>query len=139
MYNFIAKITYLFVCHAIYHYDSLGNLLYVILTGHWPFDDLENAQALVKQGRRPHINIDADYRHSKHPQIQTLLQAIDMCWKQDPHERATSRQVESVLAKYLDYQETEQEEEEEEKMEEKNDMMTVADKDEEEYEYEDDE
>ena len=95
------------------HY-SLGNLLYTIVTGHWPFDDLEDASTdgddddgdfdvkqLVKQGHRPHINIDVDLRHSADPQVQALLKAIDMCWEQDPHDRASAQEVLEVLEEEL--------------------------------------
>ena len=82
---------------------SLGNLLYTILTGHWPFDDVEDVKGsqsvrdLVKTGHRPHINIDSDIRKSKNPQVHALVTAIDMCWKQDPHERASAQEVLDVL------------------------------------------
>ena len=82
-------------------------MLYTILTGHFPFDDLESeestkeAKILVQQGRRPHVNIDGDIRHSEDPIERTMLEAIEMCWKQDPHERASAREVEAVLSQYL--------------------------------------
>lgn len=86
---------------------SLGNLLYTILTGHFPFDDAgserdtKEIKLLVQNGKRPHVNIDADIRHSEDPIEQTMLEAVEMCWKQDPHDRASAREVEAVLAKYL--------------------------------------
>jgi len=86
---------------------SLGNLVYSIVTGHWPFDDLDHAHGvreikeLVQQGRRPHINIDSDVVHSTDPYVQAMLQAVQMCWKQDPHERASAQEVEAYLGKLL--------------------------------------
>ena len=80
---------------------SLGNLLYTILTGHWPFDEKDRETAEVKklviEGYRPHINLDSNFRHSKNPQVQALVTAIDMCWEQDPHERASAQEVLDVL------------------------------------------
>jgi len=77
------------------------------MTGHYPFDDLENAHGtkemkdLVRHGRRPHINIDADFRHSPEPMVQALVEAIDWCWRQDPHERASAREIEELLSEHL--------------------------------------
>ena len=61
----------------------------------------KEAKMLVQNGRRPHVNIDADIRHSEDPYEKTMLEAIEMCWKHDPHERASARQVQEHLAKYL--------------------------------------
>ena len=75
------------------------------MTGHFPFDDLDGdtkvAKRLVQEGKRPHVNIDADIRHSEDPYEQAMLTAVEMCWKQDPHERASARQVQDYLAQYL--------------------------------------
>ena len=77
------------------------------MTGHWPFDDLENAHGtremkeLVMHGRRPHINIDSDIRHSDDPYVQAMLQAVELCWKQDPHERPSAREVQAFLEQHL--------------------------------------
>lgn len=88
--------------------SSLGNILYTILTGHFPFDYLEPTRESTKQmkklvlkGKRPHVNLDADIRNSKDPHEQTMLTAIEMCWKQDPRDRASAREVQALLAEYL--------------------------------------
>ena len=76
---------------------SLGNIFYMFLTGEWPFDeyDTKEMQDLVAEGERP--SIDYDIWNSTDPVDQTLKQAMIMCHKQEPRERATARQVETYL------------------------------------------
>ena len=90
---------------------SLGNLIYTILTGHWPFDTFkpqtdfsDEIKELVKGGHRPHVTTDSDdgqIRQSKNPYIQAMLHAMEMCWKQDPRDRASAREVETFLRSKL--------------------------------------
>lgn len=84
---------------------SLGNLLYSIATGHWPFDEINNTddtrelEALVTGGRRPHV--DDALLQSKDPYVKAMLHAMNMCWPQDPQERATAKEVREYLGQYL--------------------------------------
>ena len=82
---------------------SLGNLIYSIVTGHWPFDNVEEdhheIRKLVKKGVRPPI--DDALRESKDEYVQVMLKAVEMCWPQDPTARATAKEVEHLLAKHL--------------------------------------
>ena len=92
---------------------SLGNLIYTIVTGHWPFDVLrpelrkdfqKEMKEMVMGGHRPHVTMDSDdsnMRKSKDPYIQAMLQAMEMCWKQDPRDRASAREVEEFLRSKL--------------------------------------
>ena len=76
---------------------SYGNLLYMLLQGDWPFDDVddEEAAALVQKGTRP--NIYEDVWNSTDPVDQVLKKAMMMCHQQDPVERAKARDVETLL------------------------------------------
>jgi len=76
---------------------SLGNILYIILVGTFPFDTVkdEEAQAMVLKGERPPI--PTNIVKSKDPYLQLLLKAIVMCWVQDEHERYSARQVQDFL------------------------------------------
>ena len=85
---------------------SLGNLIYSIVTGNWPFEkELDHPhgtpemRALVKSGKRPHIS-NAIFK-SEDPYVQAMLHAVNMCWPQDPNDRATAREVQDYLAQHL--------------------------------------
>ena len=76
---------------------SMGNVFYTLLTGTWPYEDkkTKEAQRLIKTNHRPPIP-DKE-KESQDPLVIALLRAIDMCWAQDPADRATARQVEAYL------------------------------------------
>ena len=69
---------------------SIGNVIYGILTGKYPFEKLNGKQARrkIRRGERPPI--DDTYKDSKDPYIQSLLKCISMCWVQEPKDRASS-------------------------------------------------
>jgi Protein kinase domain len=93
---------------------SLGNLMYTIVTGRWPWDDFHENKRKRRQrgksamtefkefilaGKRPHV--EAELLESKDPNIQAMLKAMDMCWKQDPHDRSSAREIQQFLMPYL--------------------------------------
>jgi serine/threonine protein kinase len=85
---------------------SLGHVLYVLLTGHFPWedadtDDSSHVQEMVQKGSRPNIDIDVDYTHSKNPQVRALVRAMSWCWELDPRDRPTAQQVEDLLGGHL--------------------------------------
>ena len=93
-----------------YHYDpqtekvdvySFGNVLYSVLTGKYPFQDKEEKEArkLIKKGNRPIIS--SSVRNSTDPFDQAMITAIEMCWIQDPSERASARQVQQFFLSEL--------------------------------------
>ena len=80
---------------------SMGNIFYMLLTSLWPFEELEEnvVKEEVKNGNRPTIPIAI--RNSNDPIDQILKEAMVMSHVQDPHERATARQVETFLKRKL--------------------------------------
>mmetsp|Transcript_25946 Transcript_25946/g.36380 ORF Transcript_25946/g.36380 Transcript_25946/m.36380 type:complete len:101 (+) Transcript_25946:77-379(+) len=80
----------------------MGNILYTLLTRKWPFEGLseKKAKKKVETGERPPVL--QNILSSNVTETKVLLQAMNMCWKQDPKERATSRQVQNYLNKELE-------------------------------------
>ena len=80
---------------------SMGNVFYSILTGEWPFEDVESKEArdLVKRGHRPPIS--PEILNSTDPFQQTLLNVTRACWLQDPKERASARRIQNYIEKRL--------------------------------------
>jgi serine/threonine protein kinase len=76
---------------------SLGNIFYMLLQGEWPFEEVssETAAELVKNGTRPTIYLDLWY--SDDPVNMVLKEVMMICHAQDPKERATARDVETIL------------------------------------------
>ena len=83
---------------------SAGNVLYQVLTLQEPFElegwSEKQVHKAVMKGDRPHIS-QSLYRDSDDPKIQALVRAIDLCWKQDPRERPTAREVVDLLQSAL--------------------------------------
>lgn len=76
----------------------MGNVFYVILTGLWPFENVKKektAQKMIQEGKRPEIS--ETILNSTDPFDRAMLKAIEMCWIQDPDQRATARQVQKFL------------------------------------------
>lgn len=81
---------------------SMGNVFYAILTGLWPFEEEKNekeAKNKIKQGKRPDFG---KVQNSTDPFDRAMIQAIEMCWKQNPESRATSRQVQEYINTQLE-------------------------------------
>ena len=76
---------------------SMGNIFYSLLTEYWPFEgmDEKEAQRKIMGGARPPI--DDDIRSSGDPIDNTFIEAIGMCWRQNPDERATAKEVKEYL------------------------------------------
>ena len=81
---------------------SLGNVLYSILTRKVPFENekRDKVPELVMRGGRP--KIAQAILESQDPFDQSMLKAIQMCWIQDPKERATARQVQRFITSELE-------------------------------------
>ena len=75
----------------------MGNVFYALLSELWPFNDEDSkeAQDNVKNGRRPHL--PRRIIESKDPADKVLQKAMRMCWRQNPKERATAREVADTL------------------------------------------
>lgn len=80
---------------------SFGNVLYGVLTGKEPFEKEKSkkTQSLIKKGERP--DIPSSYRNSTDPFDQSMIKAIEMCWIQDPKDRASAREVQKFLLSEL--------------------------------------
>jgi serine/threonine protein kinase len=76
---------------------SLGNIFYFLLVGERVYSELHNDEVydLVKKGER--APIPSKFTTSDDPVYKAIIKAIEMCWIQDPEDRATSKEV----AKYL--------------------------------------
>ena len=86
---------------------SLGNILYQLLTGKELFYDAvsRNRKVLtkkIKAGERSII--PPEMMDTTDPFENTLLQGIEMCWRQDPKERATAREVQTLFRNELEKQ-----------------------------------
>jgi hypothetical protein len=66
----------------------------------YPYEDLskKKAQKLIMQGKPPPLSDRYnDTNIQNDPYTKTLIQAMHMCWKLNPEERATARQVEQFI------------------------------------------
>ena len=80
---------------------SMGNVFYALLTESWPFDELKDkdAQTRIINGERPFI--PESISKSNDPNQIALLEAMKMCWSQNPSDRATARDVLKYVTKQL--------------------------------------
>ena len=76
---------------------SLGNIFYMLLQEEWPFQDMNETEAIqqIIIGARP--SIDKAVWESQDPVDQALRQAMIVCHVQNATERVTARQVEAFL------------------------------------------
>jgi Protein kinase domain. len=76
---------------------SLGNIIYAIITGSLPFEemDVKDAQEMVKNGILPKLK--GSFIHSDHPIDNVLVKAMDMCFEYDWRKRARAHQVRDLL------------------------------------------
>ena len=76
---------------------SMGNVLYFLLTGDDPFDDLEKEEAVALLRRGKKAKIRAELRTSKDPIDRTLIGAVEMCFVREWKDRHTSTDVLNFL------------------------------------------
>ncbi|CAB9507100.1 STYKc [Seminavis robusta] len=76
---------------------ALGNILYTIVEGQYPFHNLSPEESIdnVMNGHQPHIREST--LKNKDPNIKVLLQAMNACWVWDPRRRATAKEVQNIL------------------------------------------
>jgi len=81
---------------------SGGNILYKILTGLNPFEELSEkmAKRAVKEGKRPEIS--QHFRNSDDIATKVLIKAIEMAWTHDPEERPAAADIVRVIKRTLD-------------------------------------
>ena len=80
---------------------SFGNVLYGVLTGKYPFEKEKSKKArnMVKEGERPIIS--SSIQKSKDPFDRAMIEAIEMCWIQNPKKRASAREVQKFVLSEL--------------------------------------
>ena len=86
---------------------SYGNTIYALLTGLWPFYDMDDDKVVshkVINGSRPFV--DPRYRHRKFIE-KRMVDIMEECWKQDPEERISIfevvKQLRDVKKEYYDF------------------------------------
>lgn len=81
---------------------SLGSILYHLLTGTKVWSDLKKNQAqdAVIQGKLPHVS--ERFLESSDPVDKLLLEAFHMCSIYEPSQRATAREVATILKNGLE-------------------------------------
>ena len=82
----------------------MGNIIYEILTGRMPWLTLEQGwwkimAQKVRNGERPEI--EGRYANSTDPNIEAIMHVIQRCWIHKPKERASAREIEQYLSKFL--------------------------------------
>jgi Protein kinase domain len=80
---------------------SLGNILFFLVTqgiNPWQDEDIESKEIYerVKAGKRPRL--PHEIQSSSHVYERTMRRAIELCFVQDPRERASAQQVANLLA-----------------------------------------
>mmetsp|Transcript_55944 Transcript_55944/g.83374 ORF Transcript_55944/g.83374 Transcript_55944/m.83374 type:complete len:89 (+) Transcript_55944:198-464(+) len=79
----------------------MGNVFYVLLTDAWAFERIQEkeAQEKIMDGVRPFIS--KAFRESEDPSVKALIEAMHMCWEQEPEDRATAIEVRDYLISVL--------------------------------------
>ena len=81
---------------------SLGNTLYVLLTGSEPLGKehkqrrLKSVSNLVAKGEYP-VTFPDEYENSSHPAIVAICEAIRSCWQLDPNKRPAAIDIANGL------------------------------------------
>jgi len=89
---------------------ALGNILYQTLTTHpargkQKKDREDEVRPLVAAGICP--TIPASYANSTDPGVRAILKAIDLCWAKNPSDRATAKEIATLLNDALEEQSAE--------------------------------
>lgn len=76
---------------------SLGNVIYLLLTGERAFHDIDEKSAIkeIVKGTQPSVN--EKILTSDIPEDQALLHAMKMCFVYNPKERPSAREVSKYL------------------------------------------
>jgi len=80
---------------------ALGNVLYTIATGSYPFQNLgtsELTKQMVMRGIRPSLK---NLLETGDPLMEALVQAMRMCWKENPRERPSAAKLREILQGYV--------------------------------------
>jgi hypothetical protein len=69
----------------------------------YPYEDMskKKAQKLIMQGHPPPLSDRYNDTKTQDPFTKALIKAMHMCWKLNPEERATARQVEQFIDREL--------------------------------------
>ena len=84
---------------------SLGNLIYLLLTGHSPRGQtdpnrLNEVRSFVQNGTPPVID---DFNlNSTDPLIVAMIAALQSCYEPNPKQRGTARDIAGILIRALD-------------------------------------
>jgi serine/threonine protein kinase len=79
---------------------SMGNVFYSILSEKWPFEDIDNTKVVqekITNGERPLTKY-----FEKDKASVMLSEVIDLCWKQNPEERPSARDVALLLKRKIE-------------------------------------
>jgi serine/threonine protein kinase len=82
---------------------SFGNIIYCLVMKKLPWDGLNAKfiEGLIMEGKRPYL--DPKFRkETADPIVKALVHAMEMCFEQDPVQRASARQVEQFLKAKLE-------------------------------------
>jgi len=84
---------------------SLGNLIFLLLTGHSPRGQtdptrIDEVRNFVQNGAPPII--DDFYENSSDPLIAAMIQALNSCYEPDPKHRGSAREIAGILMQALD-------------------------------------
>jgi serine/threonine protein kinase len=87
---------------------SLGNIIYILLTGHSPRgptkqDRKAHIQQQVLNGVAPALDRfpNVFYSTSEDPRIVAMKQALNECYQPDPTKRSSSRDIANILIKAI--------------------------------------
>lgn len=78
----------------------MGNVIYGIATGFFPFDEkeMEEAQELVINGELPPLT--KELKHSNNPVDKALIKAMRMCFEYNFDDRAKASEVRDFLLRF---------------------------------------
>lgn len=80
---------------------ALGNTIFTILTGHWPWPHLKNKEVHKNVRSGEHSPLPKAIIESKNKYTRALIEAMEMCLKHKSSERASAREVQMFLKSML--------------------------------------
>lgn len=94
--------------HDHWYYDLLkvddymvGNVMFYLLTTHWTFEGYSVKESVRMMRRGQRSKMPKEFLDSQDPAIQAMVEAIRSCWKQNPFERPSARDVADFLSEEL--------------------------------------